>query len=306
MAVTNPVGTYQTQNFQTAADGTTYKTAIDNNTAVGKRFANAFAPHEHASLGMQIVIDAGFVFDGATLTEVAAQTISAIPAPVGNPRIDRIVIDPLTGTATRVQGTEAASPVPPAIGAEKMPCAQILLDNSPVTTNITNALISDERIPGISGGVSVKHKSGANQTVVTTTTETTITAATRTILGGLLGTDNWFDFFIDISDIDNTSGGLTLRAKYGGTTFATISLTAACGFVNRTARVHARIGNDGATNAQRGFLLYTDSGGLLAYGSGTAAQDSTADKDFTFTVQPAINDIGCGLTVAGQHGVKFS
>lgn len=142
------VGTFIDPDFETQL-GTQYKTAIDNSLRVGKRIVDAFAPHEHASFGMQVSIDAGYIFDGVTLTEIAAQAISSIPAPSINPRIDRIVIDQLTGLVSRVAGSESASPVPPAIPSGKIPCCRVAL--SVGQTNIINANITDERLGG--GGV---------------------------------------------------------------------------------------------------------------------------------------------------------
>lgn len=145
MAAINPVATWQAQDFQTQG-GTTYKTAIDNNVFVGKRITDAFAPHAEATPSMKVVIDAGYVFVNQALTEVAQQTTTTITAPASNPRIDRIVYDRVTGVYSIVTGTEAASPVAPAIPQGKNPICQVLLDNSPVTTTITNAIIYDERL----------------------------------------------------------------------------------------------------------------------------------------------------------------
>ena len=72
---------------------------------------------------MTVVIDAGYIFDGTTLTEVAAQTTAAFTAPVAHPRIDRIVVDNTTGVIAVVPGAEAVSPVPAAISAGKSPVA---------------------------------------------------------------------------------------------------------------------------------------------------------------------------------------
>lgn len=144
MAGTNPVGTWQDPNFQ-AQTGTAYKTALDNAIKVAKRLNIAFAPHEQSTPNMTVRLDAGFIFTSAgALTEVAAQSSATITAPVTNPRIDRIVIDKVTGAVSVVAGTEAASPTPPAIPTGKLPVAQVLLQTS--TTTITNQIITDERI----------------------------------------------------------------------------------------------------------------------------------------------------------------
>jgi len=127
----------------TTMPGTTYKTTIDGNSVAALRIVGKFLPHAQTSPNMTVVIDAGHIFDGATLTEVAAQTTAAFSAPVGHPRIDRIVVDNTTGAIAVVPGAEAVSPVPPAIPAGKSPVAQVAFTTS--TSAITNAQITDER-----------------------------------------------------------------------------------------------------------------------------------------------------------------
>ncbi|MDD5585613.1 MAG: hypothetical protein PHY92_01480 [Alphaproteobacteria bacterium] len=125
---------------QTAA---AYPSNIDSNFAVLVRKAGAFAPHAHAPANMTIVLDPGYVFDGGTLTELAAQTTATFTAPANNPRIDRAVIDRITGIAEIVAGDEAASPEAPAIPEGKLPVAQVLLQTT--SNAITNNMITDER-----------------------------------------------------------------------------------------------------------------------------------------------------------------
>lgn len=136
-------GTFTPTDF-TSQTGTAYKTAIDNNALVMKRVVDCFAPRQTTTPAMTITLDAGFVFAGTTLTEVAAQTSGTITAPIGNPRIDRAVIDKITGALSIVTGTPNASPVAPAIPSGKVPVAQILLQTS--STTITNSMITDERV----------------------------------------------------------------------------------------------------------------------------------------------------------------
>jgi len=139
------VATFVQPNFETQG-GTDYKTNIDNCFAVLKRLAAAFAPHEQTVPNMTVRLDAGMVFQGGTLTEVAAQNTGTITAPAANPRIDRVVIAQLNGVVSVITGTEAGSPVPPAIPAGKLPVAQVLLQTT--TTEIINSMITDERISG--------------------------------------------------------------------------------------------------------------------------------------------------------------
>lgn len=140
---TNPVATYQTLDY-TTQDPATYKAAIDGNSIVGKRIVDAFAPHQQSSPNMTVRLDAGAIFSGAGLLEVAAQSTGTITAPSVNPRIDRVVCNLITGAVSVITGAENVSPVAPAITAGNFPVAQVLLATS--TTTITNAIITDERI----------------------------------------------------------------------------------------------------------------------------------------------------------------
>ncbi|KKM84145.1 hypothetical protein LCGC14_1302200 [marine sediment metagenome] len=155
MSLINPVGTPIDPDFETQTP-TEYKTNIDNSIVVGKRLGQWFACHENEvgsppAADMSVIVEGGFIWNGNTLTEVASQIVGdqsgeIISAPSGNPRIDRIVLDKITGVASRVTGVEDASPVAPNVPDGKMPCAQILLDNSPATSSITNQIIYDERV----------------------------------------------------------------------------------------------------------------------------------------------------------------
>ena len=139
------VATFNQTNF-TTQDATTYKASIDADISVMYRLAGPFAPHAQATANMTVAIDPGAVFGGGALTPVAAQTTGTFTAPVSNPRIDRIVINPASGAILTVTGTEAASPSPPAIPSGYYPLAQVLLQTS--STAITNTMITDERITG--------------------------------------------------------------------------------------------------------------------------------------------------------------
>jgi hypothetical protein len=133
----------------TAVDPTTYKSTIDGNFAVLERISAPFAPSQASTPNMTVVIRPGTIFNSGVLTEVAQQTTSTITAPVTNPRIDRVVLDLVTGVFSIVTGTPSASPSPPAIPAGVSPCAQILLQTT--SSAITNAMITDERALNYSG-----------------------------------------------------------------------------------------------------------------------------------------------------------
>ncbi len=127
----------------TTQDSTAYKGNIDAAFAVAARLVDCFAPRALDTPVMKVRLDAGYVFAGTTLTEVAAQDSATITAPVGNPRIDRIVVDRFTGAVSVITGTPGAVPVAPAITSGQVPIAQVLVQVA--STTITNSMITDER-----------------------------------------------------------------------------------------------------------------------------------------------------------------
>lgn len=138
------VATFTQPNFTTQL-GNSYKGNIDGGFSVFSRIAGAFAPHEQSTPNMTVRVDAGYVFSGSVLTEVAAQNSATIVAPTTNPRIDRIVVDAVTGAVSVVTGVQGASPVAPAIPSGKVPVAQVLLQTT--STVINNSMLTDERSP---------------------------------------------------------------------------------------------------------------------------------------------------------------
>lgn len=145
---------------------------VDADFQVASRVAWAFAPHEQLAANMSVRVDAGAIFDGTTLAEIAVQNSPTITAPSVNPRIDRIVVDRASGTVSVVSGTEAASPTAPAIPAGKCPIAQVTL--APSSTVITNSMIMDERVLG-SLGLGSMATQNANNVNITGGTITGIT-----------------------------------------------------------------------------------------------------------------------------------
>jgi hypothetical protein len=132
-----------TQPDNTSQSASAYKAALDGAAMVFKRHGDHFAPHAQSSPDMTVRLDAGYVWDGTTLTEVAAQNTGTITAPVTNPRIDRVVVDASTGAVSVITGAENVSPSAPAISAGKIPVAQVLLATS--TTTIGRASTCDPR-----------------------------------------------------------------------------------------------------------------------------------------------------------------
>jgi hypothetical protein len=135
-----------------AQSASQYKANIDAMAKVFERIAATFAPHQVVSGSpqpdMAVELDPGFIWNGVTLTEVAAQTVSGFTIPsAGEHRIDRVVVDTSTGAASRVAGNAvigSPSATPPDIPAGKTPVCQVLITDS--DTVITDSMITDERV----------------------------------------------------------------------------------------------------------------------------------------------------------------
>ncbi|MCG5239036.1 LamG-like jellyroll fold domain-containing protein [Azospirillum doebereinerae] len=112
------------------------------NWAVAQRIVGPFAPHAQVTPNLTLALDPGYLLSGTTLTEVNAQNVGPFASPTSGFRIDRVVIDRVTGVASIVVGS-AGSATPPAIPTGKLPVARILLHAD--TLEITNALVYDER-----------------------------------------------------------------------------------------------------------------------------------------------------------------
>ncbi len=133
-------------------DPSTIKNKIANDSLVGARVNGAYQCYANSPAGMTVKVSAGGILVAGALVENGIQTSGTITAPSVNPRIDRVVLDAVTGAASIIAGAEAASPVPPAIPNGKLPIAQIALATS--TSAITNSLITDERASELGRGIS--------------------------------------------------------------------------------------------------------------------------------------------------------
>jgi hypothetical protein len=143
-----PVATFIQPDFDGthAADGTGYKTAIDNAIAAMAGIGDAFACHEQSSPDMTVRVDSGVLTLGGVATRVAAQDTGTITAPSANPRYTLVYLDPSDGSVGLENGTEAASPSEPAVPSGMLPLAAVYL--TPSTTSISNQALYDRRLLG--------------------------------------------------------------------------------------------------------------------------------------------------------------
>lgn len=124
--------------------GTAYPLNLDADMKVLSRMGAAYNPcAEDNPTALKVVVQAGAMFVNGALVANAAQTVTLAAAHATLPRIDRVVIDAVTGVASKIDGTAAASPTPPAITAGKLPVAQVLV--TALMTVVTNNAITDER-----------------------------------------------------------------------------------------------------------------------------------------------------------------
>ena len=191
MSGTNPVGAWALP-FSTGGsvdDPTSYKGKIDADLAVAQRVADAFAPKPASPSAMSVVVDAGFTVGTGpsgiqSVVEIGAQTLTIAAAPgAPNNRIDLVVLDEASGTASVVTGTPAGSPVAPALTAGKKQIAQVSVPNG--TTSIANGNITDLRavwqttVPGVRWAIA----GGSADTITASYTPANATLADGLILG---------------------------------------------------------------------------------------------------------------------------
>jgi hypothetical protein len=255
----------KTQPNYTTQQAAAYKAAIDGITAVHDRVAGAFAPHEQdvgsPAPDLSMRVDAGFIFAGTTLTEVAAQTVSGFTTPsAGQERIDRVVLDAITGVASRVAGTAVSgspSAVAPDIPLGKLPCAQIRFTDA--STAVLNSMITDERIPA----------AGRDAYVYIRDEQTSGTA------GGAFNSGGWRTRTLN-TEVNDSSGVASLSSN---------QVTLQAGTYRFKARAPAlyvdghkcRLANVTDSNYYYGSNAYTD-----AVGAGRMT-DSVVSGEFTIT-----------------------
>lgn len=141
---------------------TVYVDAIESNFNVAARFAAWFNVCQYDAVSLNFVVDAGYVWDGNTLTNISARAFGAgvFPNPVTNPRYDRIFVHQQTGAIDYVLGTESVTPTPPNVPDRWLPLASIV--RYPGMTAITDNDIIDERVISSLKLPSTFQMSGAN------------------------------------------------------------------------------------------------------------------------------------------------
>lgn len=220
-----------TQNNFTTDDPATYKAKLDGNMNVLAKLAAMFAPHQSSTPNMTITVDAGSALTTSGFAAQASQTSATITAPAsGYQRIDRAVINATTGALSIITGTPAASsPAAPAITQGYLPCAQIgpLLNT---TTQITNALITDER-SCFGGGAPISYSGSAplyaarawvnfNGTgTVAIRASGNVTSITDNGTG-----DYTINFTTSLPDANYSMGGFLMQMGAGNTYAASVSL----------------------------------------------------------------------------------
>jgi hypothetical protein len=220
---------------------------------------------------------------------------ATLSAPSTNPRYDLMYLVPSgNGSIGVVTGTEAASPSVPLVPDEVIPIAILYMRVG--MTSIKNVDDSSngyifyriQPFMGMGGSISVKDRTTANVTVVSTTAETTLW--TKNIAGGTLGSDKLLSVTLVIPEYDSDSAETcAIRFKYGGVTVTTITISMPGTTSNATGVIKADLYGDGATNAQ---LLVAEIN--LQQGGGSsnifrnivvasATVDSAANQDFTIS-----------------------
>lgn len=228
---------------------TDYPPIVDAAITVLARMGDNFAPHAQAVPDMTVALDPGHLMNGQTLVEVAAQSTGAITAPTTHPRIDRIVIDNVTGAASVVTGTEAASPAPPAIPAGKSPVARVQLETG--STAITNMMLTDERDFGNTGT-----SAGALLNVHTFTSSGTYTptAGTQKIIvevqgGGASGGGCAATGATTVAGASGGGSGAYAKALLSNAGGALAGTTVTVGAGGAAPSAGANDGNDGAASS---------------------------------------------------------
>ena len=165
------VGTFVQPDFSIQAPSAV-KTNIQNCIQVHNRIAGSFAPHEQAPADMTIRIDAGSLMVLGNVSEVVGQNATITPTVTSGLQyqIARVLVHATTGLCSVVYGAANAvegNAAKPAITTGCIPICQVLLTYG--MTEITNLLITDERIMGGGSGGGGKEAIAVGGIYITTT-----------------------------------------------------------------------------------------------------------------------------------------
>jgi len=165
------VGTFVQPDFAVQAPSAV-KTSIQNCIQVHNRIAGSFAPHEQAPADMTIRIDAGSLMVLGNVSEVVGQNATITPTVTSGLQyqIARVLVHATTGLCSVVYGAANAvegNAAKPAITTGCIPICQVLLTYG--MTEITNLLITDERIMGGGSGGGGKEAIAVGGIYITTT-----------------------------------------------------------------------------------------------------------------------------------------
>lgn len=255
------VSTFVQPNYNTQ-QGTTYPLGLDAAIAAMARPAAGFAAHEQATPNMTVRVDAGALYIGQTLTEVAAQSTATITAPATNPRKDIVHIDLSTGAVGVATGAEAASPTDPAIPAGKWPVARITLATS--TTAIANSILDDLRPPG-GPGLPTVTQAEAEAGTGTAPREWTPERVKQAIAAIASGEDAWARVNLLVNWLDDKIGHTVATGEMMD------------GVSDAFATDTVGVTSDGETYEATGKYYTTGQQTQIAQGTGTAIGDMTVN-----------------------------
>jgi hypothetical protein len=237
----------------------------------------------------------------------AGGTSPTLSAPGGNNRLSLLTID-RDGTLAWTSGSEALSPAEPTFPAGKIPLAVVWcrpgMTSIKNTDDSVNGFVYLDRRPFLSAGngIAIDNKDFTNSTS-TSVGETALYSGS--IEGGLLGTDNAYRVHVTgaMSITAATTGQITFRFKYGGTTLVALiayaATTAAIGSHDWSAEIFLNAENSASaqtmcvrmtlnSNAQATNFMTFDSGltkDSSVVGVGTAAINSATDQFLTVTCE---------------------
>jgi hypothetical protein len=141
------IGTHTTATFTSGATTATVANpaGISGTMWISDNISNTYiAPGTTCTIsGSTLTLSIATLQAGTNIQVTIGQISTTITAPVGNPRIDRVVVSASSGAVSIITGTPAGSPTPPALTAGALPVAQVLLQTS--STSILNSMITDER-----------------------------------------------------------------------------------------------------------------------------------------------------------------